>query len=69
MSSGTEGQDDQTILHGFSVVSSCFVFHYADFGGSDCKESAYNLGDLDSIPGWEKSPQRGNGNPLQYYCL
>ena len=69
MSSGTEGQDDQTILHGFSVVSSCFVFHYADFGGSDCKESAYNLGDLDSIPGLGNPPRGGNSNSLQSSCL
>ena len=26
-------------------------------------------GDLGSIPGWEKSPGEGNGNPLQYSCL
>ena len=22
-----------------------------------------------SIPGWERSPREGNGNPLQYSCL
>ena len=32
-------------------------------------ESACNAGDLDSIPGLEKSPGEGNGNPLQYSCL
>ena len=33
-------------------------------GGSDDTESAYNVGDLGSIPGsgWQ-------GNPLQYSCL
>ena len=42
----------------------------ADFpGGSDGKESACNPGDLSSIPGLEKSPGEGNGNPLQYSCL
>ena len=35
-------------------------------GGSDGKESAYNTGDLGSIPGWERSPGEGNGYPLQY---
>ena len=25
--------------------------------------------DMGSIPGWERSPARGNGNPLQYACL
>ena len=37
-------------------------------GGSDGKESACNTGDLDSIPGWGRSPGEGNGNPLQYSC-
>ena len=38
-------------------------------GGSDGKMSAYNAGDLDSIPGLGSSPGEGNGNPLQYSCL
>ena len=38
-------------------------------GGSDGKESAYNAGDLDSIPGLGRFPGEGNGNPLQYSCL
>ena len=38
-------------------------------GGSDCKESACNAGDLGSIPGSGRSPGEGNGNPLQYCCL
>ena len=38
-------------------------------GGSDGKTSAYNAGDLGSIPGSERSPGEGNGNPLQYSCL
>ena len=33
------------------------------------KESAYNSGDLGSIPGLGRSPGEGNGNPLQYSCL
>ena len=37
-------------------------------GGSDCKASAYNAGDLGSIPGWGRSPGEGNGNPLQYFA-
>ena len=37
--------------------------------GSDCKESACNVGDLGLIPGSERSPGEGNGNPLQYSCL
>ena len=32
------------------------------------KESICNAGDLGSIPGLERSPREGNGNPLQYSC-
>ena len=38
-------------------------------GGSDGKVSAYNAGDLDSIPESGRSPGEGNGNSLQYSCL
>ena len=38
-------------------------------GGSDGKASAYNVGDLGSIPGSGRSSGEGNGNPLQYSCL
>ena len=38
-------------------------------GGSEGKASAYNAGDLGSIPGLGRSPGEGNGNPLQYSCL
>ena len=37
-------------------------------GGSDGKVSAYNAGDLGSVPGSGRSPGEGNGNPLQYSC-
>ena len=35
------------------------------------KESAYNAedtGDTGSIEGWGRSPEEGNGNPLQHFC-
>jgi len=38
-------------------------------GGSHGKESACNAGDPGSIPGLGRSPEEGNGNPLQYCCL
>ena len=38
-------------------------------GSSDGKESACNAGDLGSIPGLGRSPEEGNGYPLQYSCL
>ena len=36
---------------------------------SDSKASAYNAGDPGSIPGSERSPGEGNGNPLQFFLL
>ena len=38
-------------------------------GGSDGKESAYNVGDPGSIPGLGRSPGGEQGNPLQYSSL
>ena len=38
-------------------------------GNSDSKASAYNVADPGSIPGLGRSPEEGNGNPLQYSCL
>ena len=33
------------------------------------KNLAANIGDMGSIPGLGRSPEEGNGNPLQYSCL
>ena len=33
------------------------------------KESAFNEGDMGSVPGSGRSPGKGNGYPLQYSCL
>ena len=38
-------------------------------GGSVLKNTPANAGDVDLIPGSEKSPREGNCNPLQYSCL
>ena len=38
-------------------------------GGSDGEESACNVGYPGLIPGLERSPGEGNGNPLQYSYL
>ena len=38
-------------------------------GSSDGKVSAYNAGDLGSIPGSGRSPGERNGTPLRYSCL
>ena len=38
-------------------------------GGSDGKESACNMRDLDLMPGVERSPGGEHGNPPQFSCL
>ena len=38
-------------------------------GGSECKASAFSVGDPGLIPGSGRSPGEGNGNPLQYSRL
>ena len=43
------------------------VIHFP--GGSDGKESACNVGDLGSVPGFRRSSGEGKGYPLQYCCL
>ena len=57
------------IMHCLNYCS--FILRYfKDFpGGSDDKTSAYNVGDLGSVPGSGISLGEGNGNPLQYSCL
>ena len=49
------------------VMSLLFNMNFHD--SSVDKESAYNIGDLGSIPGLGRSPEEGNGNSLQYSCL
>ena len=47
-----------------------WVLFLSDFpGGSDGKASVYSAGDPGSIPGLGRSPEEGNGTPLQYSCL
>ena len=50
------GFPSSLLLHGLSC-------------SSDSKASAYNAGDPGLIPGSGRSPEGGNGNPLQYSCL
>ena len=50
-------------VHQGFLFSPCFP------GGSDGKESVCNVGDSDLIPGSGRSPRKGHGNPLQYFCL
>ena len=46
-------------------VKNAMGFHRS----SVVKESAYNAGDLGSIPRLGRSPGEGHGNPLQYSSL
>ena len=59
----------KTVLYicvSFSVyVHNCWGFP----GGSVIKNSPANAGGTGSIPGSRRSPEEGNGNPLQYSCL
>ena len=38
-------------------------------GGSEVKNPTANERDVGSIPGQEDPLEKGNGNPLQYFCL
>ena len=38
-------------------------------GGSKVKNPPANVGDMGLIPGWGRSPEEGDGNPLQYSFL
>ena len=60
-------KEDVFVWECLCIVCMCPVTLFP--GGSDGKASAYNMGDLGSIPGLGRSPGEGNGNPLQYSCL
>ena len=51
------------LLHNMKIYVKVFL------GDSDGKESIYNAGDPDLIPGWGGSPGERNSSPLQYSCL
>ena len=55
----------------FSPFSQCLLHKaLSSFpAGPAGKESACNAEDLGLIPGWGRSPEEGNGYPLQYSGL
>ena len=53
----------------FSILLNSFVVSTGFPCGSAGKESAWNVGDLGSIPGLGRSPGEGKGYPLQYSGL
>ena len=61
---------EHTSIHTYTHVCTHSFIGICGFpGGSDRKVSACNAGDTGSVPGSERSPGEGNGNPLQYSCL
>ena len=52
-----------------SLFFDLIVLWYDFPDGSEGKASAYNAGDLGSIPGLGRSSGEGNGNLLRYSCL
>jgi len=57
-------------LHLLWLLHMLWPLYLLDFpGSSDSKVSAYNVGDLGSVPVLGRSPGEGNGNPLQYSSL
>ena len=52
------------------MIIASALLPFLDFpDGSDSKESAHIAVDLGLIPGSERSPGEGNGNPCQQSCL
>ena len=71
-----------TVLQLFSFIkrailhSTVLYLHWGNLvgargfpGDSVVKNLPAKAGDEDSIPGLGRSPEGGNGNPLQYSCL
>ena len=50
-------------------MCACVCVHKGFLGGSVVKNLPDNAGDVASIYGPGRSPEEGNGNPLQYSCL
>ena len=67
----SEDQENLHYIYLYLSIYNLFIYNllFICSGGSDGKESACNAGDLSLIPGLERSPGEGNGNPLQYSCL
>ena len=53
-----------TNTHRYRKQTSGYQWGVGFPGGSDGKESAYNVGDPGLIPGSGRSPGEGNGSPL-----
>ena len=51
-----------------TVLSTSVIYKTGFPGDSVVKNLPADAGDVGSIPGSERSPRGGNGNPLQYSC-
>ena len=70
MDGGVRGvAESRTRLSDGNIYFALFHITKGFPGGSEGKEPACNVGDLDLIPGLGRSPGGGHGNPLQYSCL
>ena len=54
---------------GVIVVLKIIWIIQCDYGASQWQIPSANAGDSGSVPGSGRSPEGGNGNPLQYSCL
>ena len=67
---GVQETDETKLSYVDMILVTWTVLPLGGFpGGPEGKVSAYNVGDLGSIPELERSSGEGNGNPLQYSCL
>ena len=64
-----EVYSDTSLPQETRIISNNLILYPGFPGGSEVKASAYNAGDLGSIPGSRRSPGEGTGNLLQYSCL
>ena len=60
----------------YTLLNSFFIWTCANLGASqvvlvvkNLVANAADIRDVGSVPGWRRSPGRGDGNPLQYSCL
>ena len=59
----------QSYIQAIQMLFICEVLYLGFPGASDGIESACNVGDPGSIPGWGRSPWEENDNPFDYSCL
>ena len=67
--SNTATNSTKAVINGPQSFKKTLIYIYGFSSGSDGEEFSCNAGDPGLIPGSERSPGEGNGNPLQYSCL